>query len=174
MNIEIRHATKKDIPEIGKLFSKVYTTPDFDGFTLEKSIEYMNWLFGRCPEVAFVAVDGNKIVGARLAGTKPWFDGIHIVDGEIFVGKDYRGQGIGLRLTEKSFEAAKKLGATVVDSATFIQGKHTESGWDIQPQFLNLEWHKKNGFHVIEQMAIISGDIDELINKTKEHIAEND
>jgi len=168
--MEIRQATAQDIPEIGQLFSKVYTTKSFKDFTPEKAIEAMRWLFNRCPEVAFVAVEDGKIVGAHLAGSKPWFDGIHIVDGELFIDEKYRGQHIGLKLTQHYLNAAKKLGAVSVDGISFVPAPNSENRWDIAPQFFNLAWHEKNGFYRIDQMAVISGDIDELIQKTNERL----
>ena len=173
MEALIRLATEAEIPEIGRLFSKVYTNEHFDKFTPDKSIEYIDWLFRRCPELAFVAVQGERIVGAKLAATKPFFDGLHMVDSEIFVDPDYRRQGIGLNLTKKSFETAKEMGVTVVDSATFIQDESENPKWSIKHEYTNLEWHKKNGFHRETQMVLMYGNIDELIDKTTQHLQQS-
>jgi len=156
MAILIRPVVEDDLEKVGQLYSKVYTSKDFDKFTPAVSIEYIAWIYRRCPELAFVAVDGQKIVGGYLAAIKPWFNGPHVVDGEIFVDNDYRRQGIGLRLTQTLLlQAKEKFGASEVEALAFTD--------EVGPEFSSVRWHEKNGRHIIKELVLVEGSIEETL-----------
>lgn len=62
------------------------------------------------PELAFVAVEGEKVVGYVLADAHGQQGTLE----DIVVAKDYQGRGIGRRLLEKILEVLKRKGATIV------------------------------------------------------------
>jgi ribosomal protein S18 acetylase RimI-like enzyme len=162
MGITIRSATKNDLPQLGELFSKVYTDKEFDKFTPPAAVEYLEWLINRCPELAFVAEVDKRIIGGYLAAIKPWFDGPHVVDGEIFVDERYRQYGIGLKLTKTLLQQAKEtFGAVVIEATVFNYGEDGQRA---------LDWHKSNGREIVPEIVFISGSIDEVLQKVTDKI----
>ena len=144
---------ESDLSYLGEIFSAVYTDSHFDKFTPEPSTEYLTWLFKRCPELAFVAEENGTVVGAYLAALKPWFDGPHVVDGEIFVAESYRKHGIGRILTKTLLtEARERYGAVVVEAITYSDDAEL------------LAWHAKNARKVVPELVFITGKIDEVLN----------
>mgnify|MGYP001581110235 CR=1 FL=1 len=99
-------------------------------------------------------VDG-KIVGGFIAGIKPWWNGNHLVDGEIFVHPEFQKKGVGNALSKIMFKRAiEKYDAKVWDTYTF-RGKFP------------LKWYKKLGFEEINEWTMISGDIRKALGKLK-------
>jgi len=78
--------------------------------------------------LAFAAEYDGKIVGAFFAGIKPWWDGNHLFDGEIFVHPDFQNKKIGKALFKRILEeAVKKYDAKIFDAFTF-NGSEFASG----------------------------------------------
>jgi len=152
--VEIRPMAKEDLAPLAEIYTEVYRVFDvgekWDKETAEKMLGYC---FEHQPDLAFVAEYQRKPVGAFMAGVKPWWDGNHLIDGEIFIDPEYQQKGIGTKLLKTMFQTAKdKYQATVWDTYTF-RGKYP------------LEWYKKLGFEEIDEWIMISGDIDDVLKK---------
>ena len=153
MNIPIRRMTETDLPGLAKIYCEVYRIFDvgeqWDEVSAGKLLHY--WLL-RQPDLAFTAQSDNKLVGAFMAGIKPWWDGNHLVDGEIFVHPDYQAKGVGTQLSKVVFQTAiEKYQATVWDTYTFA--KHE----------FPLKWYQSLGFVPNEDWIMISGDLKEAL-----------
>ena len=86
---------------------------------------------------------------------KPWWDGMHLEDGEVFVCKEYQKRGIAKMLFKKLFEyAIDKYDATTLEAHTY----EDENGFPYC-------WYKRLGFETIDDWKIISGDIKKIVNK---------
>lgn len=148
MQIRIREMKKKDVLELSRIYAKVYS--DFDvgeKWTPAKARKLLVYWLKRQPDLAFVAEAKRKPVGGFVAGVKPWWDGNHLVDGEIFVRTDFQKKGVGSALSKKMFEKAiKKYDVKVWDTYTF-KGKYP------------LKWYKSLGFSEVKEWVMISGSV---------------
>ena len=84
---------------------------------------------------------------------KPWWDGIHLEDGELFVCKEYQKNGIAKQLLKTLFKyGLEEYDATVFEAHTY----EDENGFPYC-------WYKRIGFETIDDWKIISGNIKSVI-----------
>jgi len=82
---------KKDLEKLSEIYSLVYEKFDIgEKWTSKTAKKLLEYWFDKQSDLAFVAEENNKIVGAFIAGIKPWLDGNHLSDGEIFVHPNYQ------------------------------------------------------------------------------------
>ena len=90
-----------------------------------------------------------------MSGVKPWWDGIHLTDTEIFVGKEYQKLGLAKLLYIKHFELAKeKYNAIEMEAHTYKD----ENGFP-------FSWYEKMGFIEDKELIIIRGKVDTALQK---------
>ncbi len=127
---------------------------EWDGTSAQKLLE---WFYHEQPDLFFVAEMDGKIVGGIVALIKPWWDGNHLADGELFVHPDNQGNKIGVKLIKQLFISAKqKYQAVSWDTFTHIVHEHP------------LSWYKNLGFEEIEHWKMITGNIDSVLEKIKD------
>ena len=151
----IREITTQDLPKLAKLYVKVYKAvnvgEDWDETSAE---EMLLWNYKRNPDLAFLAEENGEIVGAFFVAVKPWWDGNHLVDGEIFVSPEHQKKSIGTKLTEVVLQRAKEKYAVVGwDTYTFKKFHHP------------LAWYQSLGFTENEDWGMITGEVDVVLKK---------
>ena len=153
--MDIRLIEKKDLNALADIFAKVYEVFDVgERWTKETAQKLLEHWLQRQPDLAFLAEVDGKIVGGFTSGIKPWWDGNHLFDGELFVHPDYQKHKVGTALFKKLLtEAKEKYEAKFFDA-------HTFKGFD-HP----LNWYKKLGFEEIKEWVMISGDVTEILGK---------
>lgn len=153
----IQPATKKDLEELAPIYKIAYNSLDIgEQWTDEKALVLLKHLFDEQPDLFLKAVEDNKIVGAITAIVKPWWDGNHITDGELFIDPNYQGKSIGKALIKALFELAdRQYQAISWDTFTHRVYEHP------------LKWYKSIGFKEIDQWVMISGDIKTVLNNLK-------
>lgn len=151
--INIRQINKDDIKILGEVYSKVYEVFDTgEKWTPDTASELIKYWFEKQPDLSFVAEYEGKIVGGFLSGIKPWWDGNHLFDGEIFVHPDFQNKKIGKALFKKLLtEANEKYNAKIFDAFTFNGSEFP------------LNWYKRIGFQNISEWTMFSGDIKEVL-----------
>lgn len=147
--LNIRPVKREDIGSLARLFAEVYRIFDIgERWTEETATDYLNAWLDKQPDLAFLAEFDGKIVGAFFSGIKPWWDGIHLFDGEIFVDPNFQKQKIGSTLLKTVLQTAiEKYGAKTFDAFTFNRTAHP------------LSWYKKIGFREIKEWTMFTGDI---------------
>ena len=140
---------KSDLDALSKIYAEVYRVFDVgEKWTQESAYSLLNYWLNRQPDLCFLAECDNEIVGAFVAGIKPWWNGNHLVDGEIFVDPQYQKRGIGKELTKTMFKnAIEKYNVKMVDGITFKRFDYP------------LSWYKSLGIQEVEDLVVISGDI---------------
>lgn len=150
----IRIGTESDLNELSKIFTIAYNSLNIgENWTDEKAFVLLKHLMNSQPDLFFVVEEDNKIIGAITAEIKPWWDGIHLVEGELFIHPDAQKKGIGKQLVKKLFEEAKKkYNAVSWDTFTHRVYEHP------------LKWYKSMGFTEIKEWVMISGDIKKVLD----------
>lgn len=151
----IRLIKKEDLKILARLYCKVYTNFDVgEKWNQRSAYNLLSYWFERQPDLCFLAEYKRKVVGAFLAGIKPWWDGNHLIDGEVFVDPDYQKKGIGTELSKTIYKTAiNKYNAKCFDAITFSNKKHP------------LSWYKKQGFTKIKNWVLISGNLELVMKK---------
>ena len=150
-DVQVRTATRSDIPEIGRLYFTAYE-PGLVGETVEEAIADIeasrNGDYGEFWEEGSVVAElDGKIVGVLLTVKQvPWDqtpDGPFII--ELFVDSDVRGRGIARRLMERGLDSmasqsAKSVGLRVLADNTRAQSFYRSVGFT--DWGANLEAHQ--------------------------------
>ena len=148
---------KEDLDDLANIYTAVYQAFDVgERWSFDSSHQLMAYWLKRQPDLFYVAEVEENVVGGFVGGIKPWWDGNHLVDGEVFVHPDYQKRGIATELSKKVYRTAiEKYDVTRTDGTTFSDRKFP------------LEWHLKHGFQRVANWTIISGDIRKILNSLK-------
>lgn len=133
--------------KLSEVYSKVYGAFDVgERWTEETAYKMLKYWLKRDPDLAFLAEYKGLIIGGFVVGVKPWWDGNHLVEGEIFVDPDYQKKGIGTKLLKFVFDyAIKRYNVVRFDTVT-VKGKYP------------VKWYKSVGFGEIKEWVMISAD----------------
>jgi len=144
----IRPMKEEDLEEVAVLYTEIYDKVDIgEKWTKQASQRLIKYWLSKQSDLCFVAIIENKIVGGFVAGIKPWWDGNHLVDGEVFVDYQYHKHKIGTELSKAIYKTAfDKYDITSIDLVTF-----SKNGFP-------LSWYEKLGFVVEKKLIIINGD----------------
>ena len=155
MGIKIRHMRKRDLSTLSVGYVRAYEIySKWERWDKEAAYRLFEYWLKRQPDLAFVAECDKVVVGAFVAGIKPWWDGNHLVDGELFVDPEYQKKGVGKALLRAVLEEAiRKYGAVVWEAITF-----KETGFP-------LSWYTKLGFGEIKGLTIIGGNVKDALKK---------
>ena len=114
---------------------------------LDDSREGIDKFLNRNPNTSFVAEENEKIIGIVLAG----HDGRRGYIYHMAVNEDYRKQGIGKQLVEKSLSALKEEGINKVALLVFNRNEIGNVFWD------------KQGFIVREDVTYRNKELNRII-----------
>ena len=148
---------RKDLQQLSEIYTQVYKQFDVgEHWTPNTARKLLSYWLNRQPDLAFVAECDRQVVGGVVAGIKPWWDGNHLVDGEIFVHPDYQKKGVGKQLSIELYgKALGKYQARSWDTYTFKKTKFP------------LSWYKSQGFIVNPDWVMIAGDVKSVLSKLK-------
>ncbi len=154
--IKIFPVLEKDLKELAKIYNATYSNFDVgERWTEETAYKMLKYWFDRQPDLCFLAKCEGKIVGAFVVGVKPWWDGNHLVDGEIFVSPDCQKKGVGKELLRFVSEYAKKKYDVVQFDSYTVRDKYP------------LKWYKSIGFKEIKEWVLISIKVETLLRNLK-------
>lgn len=156
--VALRDVVPQDLPALASIYVSVYEAFDVgENWDVASAQKLLEWNYKRNPDLAVLAEIEGEIVGAFMVAVKPWWDGNHLVDGEIFVAPDHQKEGIGTLLIEAVFTRAKEKYQVVGwDTYTFRLFKHP------------LAWYESLGFSEVKEWMMISGSVDEALEKIKQ------
>ncbi|MBS3165839.1 GNAT family N-acetyltransferase [Candidatus Woesearchaeota archaeon] len=157
MSLLIRLMQKKDLLPLAKIYVRVYDNFNVgEKWNENAAQQFLFYCFQRQPDLSLVAVADKRVVGAFFADVKPWCDGNHLVDGELFVDPEYQRQGIGTALQIVMYKKAiKKYNAKVAEGITF------------RDKPFPLSWYKHLGFKEVKNRVIIQGNLSKALNLLK-------
>lgn len=151
--VAIRLTSKEDLKELAEIYKTAYNSLNIgENWDSKSSLKLMQHLFEDQGDLFFIAEENGKILGGIVALVKPWWDGNHLTDGEIFIDPASQKKGIGTQLIKQMFtEALEKYQATSWDTFTHKVYEHP------------LKWYKSIGFKEIQHWTMIAGDIKEVL-----------
>lgn len=95
-----------------------------------------------------------RLVGGFVVAIKPWWDGNHLIDGELFVDPDYQRREIAKELFRKVLQAAKAEYAPVFWET-----------WTFRNQEFPLTWYKRIGFDEIEEWIMLRAPVERVLSE---------
>jgi GNAT superfamily N-acetyltransferase len=107
--LNIRTTTRKDIIPLARIYIKAYMRPAFgEHWNNQSAIDMLMFYYTQKAFLGLTALVNNKIVGAFFSYIKPWHDGKHLAEGELFVDPKYQKQKIGRQLFLEMMQLADK------------------------------------------------------------------
>lgn len=152
----IRLIQKSDIEELAIIYKELYDNADIgENWTIERAKELLTYWYEKQPDLFFVDIEDDKPVGAIVSGIKSWYDGLRLIDTEIFVSSKCQKKHIGKSLMLEHLKAAKvKYNVSVIEF-------HTYGDEDEFPQ----NWYNRIGFKKDEELIIMNADVEDVLNK---------
>jgi len=109
MKIVIQKTKKEDINRLAQIYKRAYDRSGFgENWNVQKATSLLRFYQEQKNFVGVTAVADNKIVGAFFSYVKPWHDGNHLGEGELFVDPAYQNKKIGTKLFMEMMKIAKK------------------------------------------------------------------
>ena len=125
-------------------------------WTYETAEEFLEYYFNNQPDLFFVAVSENEILGAIMGLIKPWWNGNYIYETEVFVNTHYRRMGISKKLWIAFLETAQSnYSALSLETFTFAKKKFP------------LSFYLRIGCKNLGEFIILDGYIEELLKNLK-------
>lgn len=149
----IRLMQAHDVGELGAVYVRAFEDPDLkEAWTIASAEALLLDWHKRQPDLAFVVEFDHKLVGAFIVGVRPWWDGNHLVDGELFIEPEHQGRGLASELIRQTLICAKEKYSPVLwETYTF------------RNQDFPLKWYKKLGFEEIEDWVMIRADLSQIL-----------
>lgn len=155
--IIIRIASKKDLLLAAKAYFLAFRSNSAsEHWTLKKAKNFLSKCAVRQPDLFLLAKHGSTVVGGVFADIKPWWDGNHLTNPELFVIPAYRGKGVGRHLLESILEKAlSKYRIVAIEATTFCGNTFP------------VDWYKRLGFRVPQNVTIICGNARVIIRRLR-------
>lgn len=156
MNLYTKVSTRSDLTELATIYRRAYDRPEFgENWSAEDAERLLNFYFDLKTFVGITAFADDKIVGAFFSFIKPWHDGKHLGEGELFVDPNYQNQKIGTKLMIEMMLIAKSNDCIAHELVAYNKV---------------AEWYRKIG---LENTGLqhMSGNIDEIIKKLGAEVA---
>jgi L-amino acid N-acyltransferase YncA len=152
----IRLVNEKDFSQLAHLYLDVYNGMGQLGetWTLTSAHRFISHFHKRQPDLFFLAEQAGVIVGAAVAAIQPWWDGNHLVEGEIFIDPEYAESDVQQRLLKQLLARARF--------------HHDAVSWDTIVPTVNahpLANYKKIGFKKAPYWAAITGDVHTILKQ---------
>lgn len=157
----IRQATTKDIPNLASAYVNAFKGVDpSEVWTEKRAAELVSFFLRAQGDLVFVAEHEGRVIGGICGLAKPWWDGIHLVETEIFLDPEAQRRGVGTRLFLHYLEEAARLyDAKKMEAITF-KGLEFPSSWYVQL-----------GFEDKDDWKIIFGDVSAVTKHLRSHAA---
>lgn len=149
----IRQMQNDDLGELSSVYVRAFDDPQLkeDWSAAAAEALLLDW-FKRQPDLAFVVEIDHKPVGGFIVGVRPWWDGNHLVDGELFIDPEHQGQGLASELIRQTLLTANEKYSPVLWETYTFRG-----------QDFPLKWYKKLGFNEIEDWVMIRANVSQIL-----------
>jgi len=158
--MEIRPITDNDISPVAQVYVEAFKEVDpTEAWTNDRAKELIGFLFGVQHDLAFLIEDNGVIGGGVLGMIKPWWDGNHLVETELFLLPSFQKRGLGSALFHHYLSAAvKRYNVTQIESLTFR---------DLE---FPLSWYVRLGFEAKEDWQVMFGNVETIISNLSKKV----
>jgi len=155
--MNIRYVTEKDIPQLAEAYVSAFASIDpTEKWTFESAEKLLRFLFTTQPDLSFLVEDRGVIGGGILGIIKPWWDGNHLVETELFLQPSFQRSGIGTSLFRHFLtQAAQKYQVTVMEALTF------------KDLTFPLTWYQRLGFEAKDDWLVMFGNVGRILQGLK-------
>ena len=151
--IIIKLIKPKDSEELAEVYVRAFKKRR-EKWTKKRAKELIASYLKKQPDMVFMAQRGNKIVGGFLCLIKPWWNGNHVVETELFTDPKFQKLGIGNELFKTLLKKAdKRYRATVFEGITFSNTKFP------------MSWYGRLGLKRVNGLMLIDGKIGPILKK---------
>lgn len=139
----------EDLPALACIYMRAFADPELkENWSLDSALALLSHWFAKQADLAFVAEVDGSLAGAFITGVRPWWDGNHLVDGELFVDPQFQSLGLAKALIKAVLLRAEELYKPVLwETYTFRE------------QSFPLTWYKQLGFDEIDEWVMIRADM---------------
>lgn len=148
--IRIRPAKDDDVSKLAKVYVSAFLEVDpTEEWSESTAAQLIRFFLRNQPDLAFVAEEQDEILGGICGLAKPWWDGNHLVETELFVCPHHQRKGIGSKLFAHLLGiASERYQASYMELITF---KNLE---------FPLSWYFRLGFEEKESWRILFGQVE--------------
>jgi L-amino acid N-acyltransferase YncA len=146
---EIRSAREEDIAALAAIYRRFYNSLESLGerWCGEAAHKFVAHMYRRQADLFLVAEHEGIVIGGIVAAIQPWWDGNHLVEGELFIEPQHAQESTGkMLLKELLTRAHDKYQAVAWDTITPTLKGHP------------LSAYAEMGFSQVTHWAAISGD----------------
>lgn len=130
--MKIRKWRASDEKRLASIYARAFNGADVgEQWSPNTALKVLRYLASHAPNVALVAEEGGKILGAIIVGIRPCWDGHHLNEGELFVNPDAQRRGVGQSLVKRVLQIAQKRHITSWNFITF-RGTDFPKSWYIR------------------------------------------
>lgn len=91
---------ESQLKDLGLVYSECFNLADIgEHWTVEAATKFLTYLWKIQPDLFFIATLDKEIVGGIVGIIKPWCDGTHIHEIELFVHPNHQKRGVASTLT---------------------------------------------------------------------------
>lgn len=151
--LSIKQTTTGDLDVLASIYlNALQENPDENWTPAAARALLADW-FRRQPDLFFTGYVDGRIAGAFVVGVRPWWDGNHLVDGELFVDPKFQNQGVAGQLVRHTLIVAQEKYRPLKNWDTYT----------FRNDEFPLTWYRRLGFAEISEWVMIRADINAVL-----------
>lgn len=153
--ISFSQVQKKDIPVLAKIYARVYNK-EWESWIVKRAQDIVEYRYHK--KIKIKVMYDKKVVGVFFSDIKPLYFGNVLHDGDVLIDPKYQKLWIGKQLFLYGIAYAKK--------------RFNMVGWDFYTFKNSYQYrrYKRIWFASSNKWILMSGNIDDVINKLKKTI----
>lgn len=155
-SIVIRQAEETDFNELAILYRDLYNSLGNlnERWTKESAHRFVSHFYRRQSDLFLVAEYKGRLIGGVVAAVQPWWDGNHLVEGELFIDKSYESTDVSKKLLKALLTKARDTYQTVAwDTLTPALDEHP------------LGLYEQVGFTEVPEWVAVTGDVHGMLQR---------
>lgn len=158
--MQIRLVTTKDISSLARAYVSSFAPVDpSEEWSEDRAVDLIKYFLRVQPDLAFLADVDQEIAGGICGIIKPWWDGNHLVETELFLRPEFQKKEVGTKLFLHLLKTAKdKYTANYIESITFKDLNFPGS------------WYKKLGFQDKDDWKVMFGEVAHLAKSLEQSL----
>lgn len=153
--LKIVRLQPKQVKQLAKVYVESFRNKK-ENWNKKQATKLIKNYLKKQPDMVLAAIFKDKLIGGYLCLIKPWWDGNHLVETELFVDPKFQKAGVGKKLFKAMLlKSKKKYKATVIEGITFAK------------QNFPMNWYKCLGMRQSKDLVFIDGSINIMLRNIK-------